>query len=211
MNKLGRTLNWCALFLAILAAAIFLTILISDPLFWLNSKLQHLTVIADLKLHVLMHNYHQLLHYLTAPWPVKFSLANFVSSYAGMHHFADVRHLFLLTEIVLVVTGIASFFFLRKLKRSHELWRLIRPFEWATLVPVILAFLLAMNFDAFFVTFHEILFRNSDWLFNPNTDPIINVLPESFFMQCFIIGFVLFEGFLVWGIVAGRKQLKADK
>ncbi|WP_252897795.1 lipoprotein intramolecular transacylase Lit [Amylolactobacillus amylophilus] len=40
-----------------------------------------------------------------------------------------------------------------------------------------------MNFDAFFVFFHGIFFHNSDWLFDPVTDPIINVLSENFFRE----------------------------
>jgi uncharacterized membrane protein len=49
------------------------------------------------------------------------------------------------------------------------------------------------NFDSFFVIFHHILFNNSDWLFDPNTDPIINVLTEGFFASCFAVAGVIYE------------------
>ena len=32
-----------------------------------------------------------------------------------------------------------------------------------------------------------IIFNNDAWLFNPLTDPIINALPEAYFMHCFIL------------------------
>ena len=31
------------------------------------------------------------------------------------------------------------------------------------------------------------MFNNDDWIFDPVTDPIINMLPESFFAQCAIL------------------------
>ena len=54
----------------------------------------------------------------------------------------------------------------------------------------------------------QILFRNTDWLFDPATDPIINVLPESFFMQCFLLFFALLLLSLVTLYTIGKKQLK---
>lgn len=59
-------------------------------------------------------------------------------------------------------------------------------------LPVIFVFIfLITNFDQFFIEFHHILFRNSNWIFDPAKDPIINVLPEEFFQIEFIIFFVL--------------------
>lgn len=59
----------------------------------------------------------------------------------------------------------------------------------------IMIVLMLHNFDRFFVIFHQVLFHNQDWLFDPNTDPIINVLPTTFFEQCFIL-FGIF--ILIW-------------
>lgn len=66
------------------------------------------------------------------------------------------------------------------------------------IVGIVIAILMLLNFDEFFVIFHEVLFRNSDWLFDPNRDPVINILPEEFFTQCFILFFILFEGLNFW-------------
>ncbi|MDK7326346.1 lipoprotein intramolecular transacylase Lit, partial [Lactobacillus mulieris] len=45
----------------------------------------------------------------------------------------------------------------------------------------------------FFVTFHHMIFHNNNWLFNPLTDPIINVLTEGFFAACFSIFGIIYE------------------
>ena len=50
-----------------------------------------------------------------------------------------------------------------------------------------------MNFDSFFITFHHLLFNNSNWLFDPATDPIIDVLSEGFFAACFAVAGIIYE------------------
>lgn len=50
-------------------------------------------------------------------------------------------------------------------------------------LPVLLAIPFAINFDATFTTFHKIFFNNDYWLFDPELDPVINILPQEFFMH----------------------------
>ena len=65
-------------------------------------------------------------------------------------------------------------------------------FELAVIPVVVVPFAVA-NFDTFFVTFHHMIFHNNNWLFNPLTDPIINVLTEGFFAACFSIFGIIYE------------------
>ena len=78
-------------------------------------------------------------------------------------------------------------------------------------VPIVLGFFMAIGFDRFFILFHETIFNNEDWLFNPATDPIINVLPEQFVMHSFILFFVLIELFFALFIFIGKRELKKEK
>ena len=65
-----------------------------------------------------------------------------------------------------------------------------------------------LGFDEFFTLFHEALFPgDSSWLFNPILDPIINVLPEEYFLQCFVIFFIIYEGLMVSLTWLAHKQL----
>ncbi|MBQ2432227.1 MAG: DUF1461 domain-containing protein, partial [Peptococcaceae bacterium] len=44
------------------------------------------------------------------------------------------------------------------------------------------------DFYAAFVTFHSIFFPGKEnWILNYRTDPIINVMPQDFFMHCAIL------------------------
>ena len=69
-------------------------------------------------------------------------------------------------------------------------------------IPLILSFFAFVDFEHLFITFHQLVFSNDYWLFNPKLDPIINILPESFFMHCFmlIVFIVLFSAFICYKI-----------
>ncbi|EGT3617546.1 TIGR01906 family membrane protein, partial [Clostridium perfringens] len=41
-----------------------------------------------------------------------------------------------------------------------------------------------------FTLFHKVFFNNDYWIFDPKKDPIITVLPESYFL--FLASFVIF-------------------
>lgn len=51
-----------------------------------------------------------------------------------------------------------------------------------TLILAVLAGLVALNFHRAWFLFHEIFFSNELWLMNPETDLMIQMLPETFFM-----------------------------
>jgi integral membrane protein (TIGR01906 family) len=53
---------------------------------------------------------------------------------------------------------------------------------------LVLAVLVAIDFDAAFTAFHTLFFPGkANWLFDPATDEIILALPETFFMNCAIL------------------------
>ena len=89
------------------------------------------------------------------------------------------------------------------------LWRrqigiLLRTLQWGVglfLAAVgTIAFLAAASFTKYFTWFHLLLFDNNDWLLNPATDRLINIVPEGFFRDTafFIAGIFLAAAFLLW-------------
>lgn len=159
----------------------------------------------------LMHNFDQLMRYLNLPWVETLKMTDFPVSSSGALHFYEVKKLFLLNYGILLVTIVPSFFYLRHLNKQQRLWTLIQPFRIAVVVPIVIAFLMAVNFDRFFIMFHGVFFNNDAWIFNPATDPIINVLPETFFLHCFILFFVLLEIFYLLPIYFGKRALKKER
>ncbi|MBV7392301.1 TIGR01906 family membrane protein [Enterococcus alishanensis] len=180
---------------------------------WLYSfSVDHLNVLdyVTFSKNQLMKNFDQLMHYLNLPWVDQLKMSDFPVSESGAVHFVDVKKLFLLNYGVLIVTIIPSIFYLRHLVKTKRLWTMQRPFKIAFVIPLVIAAVGALNFNQFFVLFHETFFSNDDWIFNPVTDPIINVLPEDFFMYCFILFFVLLEVFFLVQIFIGKRSLKRD-
>ncbi|WP_143463257.1 TIGR01906 family membrane protein [Levilactobacillus enshiensis] len=207
MSRLNRWGGVTVLMLMLITLSITLTInavwLYRLDIHWLG-----ITQLVQMGPNRIMHNYYQMLGYLELPWITNLNMSDFPTSYTGMIHFEDVKHLFLLNNVVLLVTVIPAGMYLRQLHQLAEQWRLIRSAQIAAVVPVVLAAMMMVNFNGFFVAFHKVLFRNNDWLFDPDLDPIITALPDTFFLHCFILAFALFEigvGILYW---RGKRAIK---
>jgi len=204
-NKLRDYIGMIGIFIFIFTAAITLTIL-AIPLY--QFALNHLNIPqrVGMSYEQIMDNYYVLLEYLHFPWVENLVLPDFPVSASGAFHFYEVKILFYINYGALFISGVISFFYLRRLKRTNGFWRLINPFKIAIFVPFVLLLILAIDFDFMFLIFHEILFNNDAWIFNPATDPIINVLPQEFFMYAFILAFVLIEGSFIGGYFLSKRQ-----
>lgn len=78
----------------------------------------------------------------------------------------------------------------------------------------LLSILMATNFNKYFTMFHLIFFDNDDWILNPATDLLINIVPEGFFRDTafWIAGIFLAGALLLW-FLAGfcRKKIKTGE
>lgn len=50
-------------------------------------------------------------------------------------------------------------------------------------VLAVLASIISTDFNQYFIMFHHIFFNNDLWMLNPDTDLLINIVPEPFFMD----------------------------
>lgn len=209
-TKVKNALQWTCLFLFIISFSVAFAINFR-PLYVFDIDYLNILDYTDVSRSVLLDNFGQLMNFLNNPFNQTLALPDFPMSVSGAQHFYDVKNLFLLDYGVLLVTIIPAILLVRRLVKTKSLWKLIRPFQLGMIVPLVLGLVMAMGFDTFFVRFHEILFSNDDWLFNPATDPIINVLPEEFFMHSFILFFVVLELLFLAGILAGKWQLRKER
>lgn len=157
---------------------------------------------------VIMTNINALMHYLTSPFIGQLVLADFALSASGLKHFADVKGLFMLAQACFFLLLYPSLRFLMAAFQGKFFWQLKRPLGFCLSLPLIIGGLgLVIGFDTFFVLFHQLLFPgDSSWLFNPATDPIILVLPETFFLACFVGFFLLYEFLLLALYLLAKKQ-----
>lgn len=144
-------------------------------------------------------------------------------SESGASHFADVRVLFLLDLWVLGLSllGLIVLFVLCRKKRLRPSLLLGHgPGFWAAsgLGAVFLAVgaFAATDFNRAFVVFHHLFFPGKDnWLFNWWEDPVILILPETFFRNCaiLILGMLLLwcAILIVSDLWAARRRKKAHQ
>ena len=138
--------------------------------------------------------YDEMIEYCTTPG-AEFGTGELKYSESGASHFADCKSLFTLNWVVFTVSG-AVIILISALKHLG-LIRLRRPFGFdATFFSAIgllvsftlIGLLASIDFSTAFTIFHKIFFPGKDnWLFDPRTDQIILLLPQSFFMDCAIL------------------------
>ena len=75
-----------------------------------------------------------------------------------------------------------------------------------------LAALISTDFTKYFTCFHLLFFDNDDWILNPKTDLLINIVPEGFFRDTAfgIAGLFLMVSAVIW-LIAGVLRKKAEK
>lgn len=134
-------------------------------------------------------------------------------------HMADCLKLFELLRTVMTGTAALGAAFIPC--GIYLLWekRKIRLAAWlsplAIIVPLgLLAIWAAMDFNAAFNFFHEILFTNDLWLLNPATDLLIRICPASMFMAMGVrigllaLAWALFVPVLTIAVSAFAKERK---
>lgn len=206
-SKLKLTGGISALVLFIISLAIAITIWMV-PLFIFNVYFFRLDEVVQLSPAVILDNYLILLKYLHLPWISALQMPDFPVSPSGALHFYEVKLLFMANYLLLMLSGLLSYLFIRQLRNNNQEWKLIAPFQLLNWVPIIAIISLMLNFTQLFILFHEALFNNDAWLFDPATDPIILVLPEQFFLQCFILVFILIQLGLFLCLRQAKKAVK---
>ena len=205
---LGKQIGYGTLIiLGCLALAIFLTVN-SVWLFDLNINPLKLAAATGRTASQMHHDYVRIIAYLQVPWSPSLKLDYFFSSAKGLQHFRDVKGLILFNNFVGLILVPTGAYLLHRLNKKSLTWLLMTPIKVVTTVSLVIVALMFVNFDQVFVAFHEVLFRNQDWIFDPNTDPVINMLPDTFFLECFLLFFVLFFGGLAVIYWLGRRSLK---
>jgi integral membrane protein (TIGR01906 family) len=106
---------------------------------------------------------------------------------AERNHMADVRAVFFAFFAVAAVAGAglaALFATARGAVARRRLWHRLelagRVVVASTLVAGVAGLLF---FDAAFTLFHEVFFPGGNWLFDPRTDRLVQLFPESFWVE----------------------------
>lgn len=136
---------------------------------------------------VIIENYDTLIDYNSPFFKGELKFPTLAASASGLQHFKEVKNIFVSFYYVgfasLIAVIIIILYKMRKKDRSYLLVSSIT----VLVLPAVTALGCAINFDAAFVIFHKIFFRNNYWLFDPVTDPVITILPDTFFLHELIV------------------------
>lgn len=192
MNKRNNILTIIYHFIFAVSTSVVTALVASWPLLFVFVLVQKTNKTVNLSIGQVMSNYTQLTWYLIWPFKRKLRMSNLPTSSMAAGHFADVKKLLVLAIIAFLCCLIILFWCQRRNKkflRLNKVWALL-----FLLLPVAILPFALTNFDNFFITFHHLFFAGSNtWLFDPVTDPIINVLTEGFFASCFAIAGIVYE------------------
>ena len=181
--------------LFLLSLAILVTIYLAWILYPFEISWLNLTNRVHLKSDIIQYNFHILMDYLTNPFNPVLEMPDFPSSESGLHHFVVVKGLFHLAQGVAIVTLPIFYLFWKQVVQKGFLSLYRRGLLIMLSLPLVLGLVgVFIGFEQFFTLFHQILFVGDDtWLFDPAKDPVILILPEDFFLHCFILFFVTYE------------------
>lgn len=126
-------------------------------------------------------NYDYLIDYNLNKNVSEFNLPTLKSSPQGKIHFEEVRNIFQninkLAKLLLIVSLVGII-----LSVKNKNIKILKTTSITLIMmPLLLTVPILLNFEKSFIIFHKLLFRNDYWIFNPNLDPVINILPEEFF------------------------------
>ncbi len=139
-------------------------------------------------------NYDALIDYNSPFFKGDLEFPSLPSSKEGLQHFVEVKNIFVSIYGIFGVTLILLIFIIiYKAKKKDTSYLLVSSIT-VLVLPIIILLGCMVNFDAAFVLFHKLFFRNDFWLFDPALDPVINILPDTFFLHSLLV--IIFFVFL---------------
>lgn len=168
------------------------------PLYYANIHWFGVEKSSGLSINEIKANYNALIDYCSPFYQGTLKFPSLSSSASGLSHFEEVKVIFNLFYLTFLISFLSLIGVIIGKKKRNKYRYLKVSSITAIVLPIITLIACSIDFDTTFVIFHKIFFRNDDWIFDPNTDPIITLLPEMFFLQCaLIIVFVVLVGSLV--------------
>ncbi len=160
----------------------------------------NIPILSNLSEEEIILNYDYLIDYNLRKDDKNFEMPSIKSSPQGKIHFEEVRDIFQninkLFDLCLIISIIGLFI---NIKYKNINFLNITSKSLIS-IPIILALPIVINFESSFVIFHKLMFSNDYWIFDPNLDPVINMLPQQFFFHAgvMMLALVLISSILMY-------------
>ena len=186
MKKLLNILNSVSVAIFIICGSIIVGLKFKS-LYYYDVKKLNISDVSGFSDDEIKLNYDYLIDYNLNNKVEEFNLPTIKYSTQGKIHFEEVRNIFQIIKKVFYLTGLISILGIILNIKDKNIKFLNITSITTILLPVIVSILLIINFNYFFIKFHEAVFSNDYWIFDPYIDPVINILPEDIFFHIGIL------------------------
>lgn len=204
------------LFIGILFTILFIAVGLSSALFFppfYELEIDRLDIVSSsgYSKEEILENYQALMDYCSPFSSQELTFPTFPASESGLQHFVEVKQIFQ----VILIGGFLSLpllgFLIYQKKKAKEFHYLRSSALIAIILPLFVMIAAGTNFDLTFELFHKLVFRNDFWIFSPETDPVIKILPQQFFFDsAILIALTILLGSIVLEILY-RLRRKASR
>ncbi len=156
-------------------------------LYYLDIKFLNIAETSGYSNEIIIENYDALIDYNSPFYKGKLEFPSLPSSNEGIIHFEEVKQIFMSFYYIFAITFILALIIVIYKSRKKDTSYLLISSITVLVLPTLVLLGSAIDFDAAFVVFHKIFFRNDYWLFDPTTDPVITILPDTFFLHAMLV------------------------
>ena len=187
-----RMLSWINFLAAVIIAVLVISASVTFTLFDRSAYSRmldriDLPGITGLSSEEILANYNALIDYNSVFFTGPLSFPTLDMSESGRIHFEEVKAIFSAIQIALIVSAALTALLCVFLLRRKRFKFIILGGIMSLLIPAAVVLVMAaLGWDRFFVIFHQVFFNNEFWVFDYRTDPIILLLPDSWFLSCLI-------------------------
>ncbi|MCL1830276.1 MAG: TIGR01906 family membrane protein [Oscillospiraceae bacterium] len=214
MSKTGRSSFILGIVIGMLVIVVLTALAVGllmsgDMVYRIEIDALNIEAESGLARDIILRNYNAVIAYLNPFNSDSFSMPDLGASEGGINHFKDVKNIlcgvYIFGAVCFISIILLSIFFKRRMTSGTLLTISLTIF----LLPLTMIVAIALDFDSFFILFHELFFTNDDWIFSQVTDPVITILPAEYFMHCAIVIAVFWLlGSVFYLILSIRKKKK---
>lgn len=170
---------------------------IFKQLYYFDIDYLNIEAVSGLNKNEIKLNYDYLIDYNLRIDNEEFNMPTITSSKEGKIHFEEVRDIFQTIKKIYFISILISLVGLYINIKNKEYDFLKSTSNLLICIPIILLLPIIINFDGSFVMFHKLMFSNDYWIFDSTLDPVINILPETFFFHMALLMLILLISIII--------------
>lgn len=210
--KIARNiLTALSLTLFIISLSVVITLNLR-PVYYFDIGYLDIPAQSGLSAEAIRANYDALIDYNSMFSRDELNFPTLTMSETGRIHFVEVKRIFVFIQYMAILTFLTSGALILFCRCKGERLYLKLTSIFTIALPTVLALCIGINWEKAFVTFHHIFFNNDYWIFDPLTDPVITILPDTYFFHCAaLILIMIFLGSLIAFLLWRRKKTRSEK